>query len=603
MFRNKYLSTSAAAASADWLSAYPLAQLHGSVAGAVTAIRLGRVSMLPGGHLHLDGAIWPCATNSELFVRECYEPLFDSILGKLLPAISATRSCLTLRERRFVVAGQPGIGKSVLAWYVIYRLLTEQPSRAIYHLDDTDCGYLILPGEPVRLCSRLQMDTLRNLEVFAALDPVFVCDSFMPPTPPYPCVVLSSPGRLARAKRQESELFKHYVPWLYMPVPTKEEVLELRALAFKDEPEALVNLRMDLWGPIPRLALVSTSMSEQRRAWANACDSSLHELVLAAKSQLFGNSEGDKSDAPHRLVVERCRGQDAPAGSPASNMHNPAYYDRGAVVFASAPMAHYVINRMVDEQNWNAAFLVDATARIAVLGALRGLNFETVALAALAAGGTFQHRKLLPPRKSKVPSATAPDIDMSAIVKDAAEGKATKAEKIVWPDLAELSLICKRHALLVPANRSNAGLDGLVWVPTLNHHALVDATISKRHGLHQTGAFNAVMALGWTITGGWPVDSIEVGSTGSGSPADSVHKKQRRNMSIQYYWAVPEGSFYEGWVTWQAAKKGSEEAVIDRHLVQYAICIPSRLVVGVAKAALSDVPTPDQLLTMLEEKP
>ena len=70
-------------------------------------------------------------------------------------------------------------------------------------------------------------------------------------------------------------------------------------------------------------------------------------------------------------------------------------------------------------------------------------------------------------------------------------------------------------------------------------------------------------------------------------------------MRIPYYWAVPEESF--NWVVRQPAQKGSNEAAIESHLVQYAICIPSRLVVGVAKTALitSGVPTPEELLSRL----
>jgi hypothetical protein len=349
-----------------WASAFPLTETGNGVADAVAAIRADRVVVLPGGHLHLDGAAWPCATNSELFVRDCYEPLYSSILGNLLSATG--RTSLERRARRFIVAGQPGIGKSVLAWYILYRLLTEQPHRAVIHIDNNNRGYIILPGEPVRVCSVEHLDAVRYHHEISALNPVYVCDSFLPPTPAGPCVVLSSPGRLARERHRDSEVFKHYLPWLYVPVPSEAEVLQLRAVAFKNEPEKLVVDRMKLWGPNPRLALALTSYSEQQGAWASARNATLQELTLAAKSQFFGSSGGDKADAPHRFIVERCLGQDAPAGSPQSNMRNLAYWQRGAVVFASAPMAHYVVKRMASEQNWNAAFLVDATARISAPG-------------------------------------------------------------------------------------------------------------------------------------------------------------------------------------------------------------------------------------------
>lgn len=336
--------------SAAWLASLDVAKPNDEVAAAVAAIRAGRATRLPGGHIHLDGATWPCATNSELFVRKCYDPLFSSILGKLLPA--ADRSRAALRQRRFIVAGQPGIGKSVLAWYIIFRLLTEQPHRAIVYVDNMEMVYLIVPGEPVRLCSLalFQLHAARLANELTALDPVFVCDSYLPPTTPFPCLVVSSPGRLARENARDSEKFKqHYMRWLYAPVFSEAEVLELRELAFKDLPEDLVKRRMVLWGPNPRYVLAQTSIDEQLEAcqWEKAKSAGLQDLILATKAQFFRKDGGDEADAPHRFVMERCLGQDAPAGSPESDMHNLAYWRRGAVVFASAPMARHVLDRVV----------------------------------------------------------------------------------------------------------------------------------------------------------------------------------------------------------------------------------------------------------------
>jgi len=306
----------------------------------------------------MEGAIWPSATNSELFVRECYEPLFSSILGHLRPA--TVDSPLAQRERRFVIAGQPGIGKSVLIWVIAYRLLTEQPGRAIVYFDNTNTCYVIVPGEPVYICPPVAVPKLPHSPELAALNPVFLCDSIIPPTPPFPCVVVSSPGRLARLASEE--LQQQYMPWLYVPVPTEEEVLRMREVAFQHEPEAIVRQRMALWGPNPRYVLVRTSKHEQDEAWGLARSATLQDVLKAAKAESFGAPIGDKGDAPHRLVMERCVGQDAPVGSPESDMRNRAFWERGAVVIASSPMARYVVDRMAEEKRW-AAFLANATAK------------------------------------------------------------------------------------------------------------------------------------------------------------------------------------------------------------------------------------------------
>ena len=129
--------------------------------------------------------------------------------------------------------------------------------------------------------------------------------------------------------------------------------------------------------------------------------------------------------------------------------------------------------------------------------------------------------------------------------------------------------------------------------------------MSECQGLHQVGAFRAVKALGWTVSGGWP-DNDSVDSDGDPRIAPNAStgdgpalKKQRRNMRIPYYWAVPEQTFNEGWRTRQPAKKGSEEAAVDSRLVQYAISIPSQLMAEVADAALtaSGVPMPEDVIS------
>lgn len=587
----------------------------------MAAIDGGRVTRLRGGDLHMQGADWPGATNNVLFVRECYEPLFSNILGELRPALD--RSTTSARERRFMITGQPGIGKTVLIWLIIFRLRTEQPDRAIIYVDkEKDC-YIIVPGEPVRACPLSDLVMLRHSPELAALNPVFLCDSYIPPTPPCPCVVVSSPGRLARLAAAHSEEFKqHYIPRLYVPVPTEAEVLRMREVAFPHQSEAMVRQRMALWGPNPRYVLVRTSKDDQQEAWDLARSATLQDLLRAAKAEFFGGRAGDKGDAPHRLMMERCKGQDAAVGSPESDMRNRAFWRRGVVVFASSPMVRYVVDRMVAEQRWNTAFLVDATANIGCLEALRGVHFEQVALAALSAGGRFKVRRLLPvagggPSVSATAAQAAGDgdglhgdthqvdddglEDDDGLVDDddgrvaGRDGKLKRlalhaTDSLLWADTDRLAQLRDREATLVPTDRNEAGLDGFLWVPSLNHHVPVDATISKRHGLHQSGLFSALSALGWSSTDGWPRRLTK----------KHPDPKARRSLQVPYYWVVPAAEFNAAGVVEQPVKPGTGNAAVAKRLVQFAVCIPSRMTVDVARASLANVPTPEQCLAQLE---
>lgn len=55
------------------------------------------------------GQVWPGTANNNLFVRDCYAPLFDDVLMKCNPT--------SLQEddtrHRQIITGHPGIGKSL----------------------------------------------------------------------------------------------------------------------------------------------------------------------------------------------------------------------------------------------------------------------------------------------------------------------------------------------------------------------------------------------------------------------------------------------------------------------------------------------------------
>lgn len=80
---------------------------------ALIALRNARscVKVLTGGHLvlsALDGSPlrWPCATNTVLYLRQCYAPLYEIMFQSRNPMKNPY-------EHKHIVTGQPGIGKSV----------------------------------------------------------------------------------------------------------------------------------------------------------------------------------------------------------------------------------------------------------------------------------------------------------------------------------------------------------------------------------------------------------------------------------------------------------------------------------------------------------
>lgn len=208
-------------------------------------------------------------------------------------------------------------------WYVIYRVLREQPKRTVVFASQSEgCVYVIPPADRGPLIRAFLLDELPLLALTRSLgsDPLLVADSILPPVLPFPTVVVSSSDCLAYHDR--NNVLNHYcLRHLYMPVPTTEELLQLHALAFSHLDEEGVRARMELWGPIPRHVLVKWKPEDQM------------ELQKATPVGAVKTL-----DAPHHCFnPKRAAGQDTTSKSEASKMHREAFYLQGAAV-SRAPL-------------------------------------------------------------------------------------------------------------------------------------------------------------------------------------------------------------------------------------------------------------------------
>lgn len=324
----------------------------------VTAIRAGSVKqqdddgnrVTSGGHLVLPTDIkWPDATNNILFVRKFYAPLYQSVLQECKRA----RAPMGEEFHRRIVTGQPGIGKSVFGWYLIYRILTEQPQRTIVYASDGTKKVTIIPAAgPVHQVP-LQTFQFSNLDTMTGLgaDPVLIADALVPSAVACPTLVISSPGRIVQRTLKDT-LNRYWDDWHYMPIPSEAEVLRMRRVAFSGQSVDDVARRMKLWGPIPRFVLVKTSHQQQVATLSRAMATPLHKLVQVARGQAVdAMGHNDDNDAPHRIVHERAAGQDAVPGTKRADFNNHEYYMRGKIVVASPSFLRYLAERLMEEHN------------------------------------------------------------------------------------------------------------------------------------------------------------------------------------------------------------------------------------------------------------
>lgn len=442
----------------------------------------------------------------------------------------------------------------VCSWYVIYRLLSEHPQRTIMYASNEDKSITVIPpaGRPIY---EVGIESAWCLQHRVEKDTVLIADSILPPVMPFPTLIISSPRHLA-ARSLRDELNSYYKPRIFMPVPTEEEVLDMRRVAFSHVDEAGVRKRMALWGPIPRNVLVEVSPEEQSAALAAVLDVPMHELVRAAQG--FEREDGSRLglDVPHRMLQERAAGQDAPPGTDAADIHKLAYYLRGRVVISSPPFLRYVAERITKTKAWNAAFLIDASLGNGALGALHGLKFEDLVLSLLQEGQSFKCRDLDERVEKHINFLNNP--------------------RLTWKDTSDLQTIAHRTAghLLVPKDRNAAGLDALVWDPDAGHHWPIASTVAARDGVHADGLADAVTALGWTPATGWPSKPGQEGSS---------------SKLIKYYWFIPEDRYQNRWTSPQSIKAKSGVTALARaafaHTEQYAVAVPSAVIIKRVAAA------------------
>jgi hypothetical protein len=222
------------------------------------------------------------------------------------------------------------------------------PTATVIFASATDGeGYVIPPTGFVRqffLGDAAVLVTIKRLHGIGP-NPLLIADSILPPVLPFPTLVVSSPDPLSD-RNLKNKLNDYWIVWHYMPIPTDEELLALREVAFPQVSETDARERMKLWGPIPRLVLEMAALKHQKVLWQKAKAVSLERLGQFSRGEQNRNKCADAADL---LVHERAAGQDATPGSREADFHTEDYYVRCVGSLASLSIIRYVAERMKAE--------------------------------------------------------------------------------------------------------------------------------------------------------------------------------------------------------------------------------------------------------------
>ena len=216
-------------------------------------------AQLNGGFVELPegvNALGDLALDSSFYVRRCYEQLFDVMIDPKYNTHTAGRP-RTERpwSSNWVITGNPGIGKTYFAAYLMWRL-ARQGATVVY--EPADCGeigtnsterYLLRPNGTVKVCAARTDGFEHELD-----DPAtwFIVDGH--------CASNTYPARTVIVTEPRRDVYHQFLKGFdcckrFMPVWTIEEILACRERLYPYLTEERVTNTFALWGGIPREVL------------------------------------------------------------------------------------------------------------------------------------------------------------------------------------------------------------------------------------------------------------------------------------------------------------------------------------------------------------
>jgi len=427
-----------------------------------------------------DGLLWPGIQSPVLFVRYFYDDLYTHVLRRCRYDPSLPKQNL------FTLHGTPGIGKSAMGWYFIWRLLQEPDRPDIAYVNESQMDGVLLPsrGRP-RPLNPAFMPLNR-----VAQGGVMICDSMAPPTGGRFAIAISATRRTLEDKALD-ELPKYGIQ-LCVPPWRLDELEALNEVTAK-LPRALVQERYRLWGGSARYvfsfaAPISGVLTRLQRTRA---------VEVAAMVDAHGQTKVPSSDTFQHLFP---RGSLDGSGLSTAQME---YYLEENGLPASEILHAVLVQKLDQRASVDTMKLLLGGPLTTAMGALRGNVLESV-LPRLAAHGFDLTLRLLP-------SAPAGTGGSSAIVKTV---KVLAAETVEFTSMTHLQELVRanprRH--FRPKTPTLAAVDMVLAVEagpggSAVTHVPVQATVAAGHGI-KVGSSRATSGLrGMTSVFPWSAGS------------------------------------------------------------------------------------------------
>ena len=331
------------------------------------------------------------ALGSSFFVRECYKQLFDFFPNSKWN-IHQRRTGIPWSSK-WVVTGNPGVGKTYFAAYLMWRLaqqkatvVYEPPSQGDVKAPNSSKRYLLLPDGTVQV----RAAGMEGFEDYLA-DPAtwFIVDAHGANECAARVVILTSP----RPSVYKEFLKVQDARKVFMPVWTLEELEACRAKLFSTLTAGRVKELFQVWGGIPRKVLQEGDPTED-----DSRNTELTEALSKCNLSRLQDSVGEIAngdDVSHRLLH--------------FHVEAPSFMAAG-MRYASTHVALLVTDKILANQRSELVSYVTASNWLLPESAKRGYVFEGLAHAALRNGGKMRIREL-GPRGEKVRSLRLPQLE------------------------------------------------------------------------------------------------------------------------------------------------------------------------------------------------
>lgn len=234
--------------------------------------------------------MFPVIEASTLFVRNFYEGCYTGPLNQFQP----NSSICTIGNRRytkFIIFGNPGIGKSAFGLYLLFKAI-HCNRNVVYITCKYHHAWIFFKDGIVTPISKT--GNLEALPIVNSPDTVVICDSMKPPFVPAFTILITSPR------------FSHWVEFasaegcyrLIFPVFSEAELVLMNDKCNKQVPDDIDKERYRAWGGIPRYVLSEITDDDQIQLDGSFTLSTVQQIP----DILSSINPGTEKEFSHRLV-------------------------------------------------------------------------------------------------------------------------------------------------------------------------------------------------------------------------------------------------------------------------------------------------------------